>query len=678
MDEYPEEAVEEATDTGATVEQQPKTPLTKEKLKNENKNKIKSSHENVHNSPVSYYGTGRDKVYHKTTKNKNKSPHKDRLVSQENYSDDDIPQDLDENDSSEEDEDEGDEVGNEDKPSKHDSHSKSGGKSALALSGFQHDGGYGDAARPWKPQPRRPLNRNEATLHNYPETVFSSPHKSNPNWESASLPDDQVNTRPRFNPSPPHYSLQTWMESRGPHNPVRTLHPAFASRAEEKVVKDLSGGDLHYDHRDGQVRSHHTKYTRSKRSIHRTDRGDHTPAAEDNANETVPQRNKIFDSKWASVKGAENIGLMAGVAMFLALGGLLGAGVEASVAQLWHCYVYGYDEGGVSQDVLQRTITHTFHLSAYGSHKSWTGITSGGWAMTAGVLSILACLAGTGGSGYGGLLGVHLALGLAALLFLLVLPVPYGSIDPPKTRRPLSLYLDDEVLREGVRRLTFHLWVFVNGCLAALSHTFSLWLLQEMTTEGWLVGSQAAAVGVTLVFESLALHTQRRLVTRWGLHGLMGVCGLSLTLHYGVMWASENVGLVVAAHAALGVAIAFLWVAVKHNALLLATVSDQEREAWASWWCWRLGLGLGAAMWSVGVSGAGGRVRPLLLQAALVAATLASVLCVTAVVARRHSRTRRRVYHTLDLDVADEEDDVEDAAEDDWLVKRAKKEGITL
>lgn len=87
------------------------------------------------------------------------------------------------------------------------------------------------------------------------------------------------------------------------------------------------------------------------------------------------------------------------------------------------------------------------------------------------------------------------------------------------------------------------------------------------------MGSQAAAVGVTLVCESLALHTQRRLVTRWGLHGLMGVCGVSLMLHYGVMWASESVGMVVAAHAGLGVAMAFLWVSVKHNALLLATVS---------------------------------------------------------------------------------------------------------
>ena len=45
-------------------------------------------------------------------------------------------------------------------------------------------------------------------------------------------------------------------------------------------------------------------------------------------------------------------------------------------------------------------------------------------------------------------------------------------------------------------------------------------------------------------------------------------------LHYGFMWASNSVGIVVVAHAGLGVAMAFLWVAVKHNALLLATVSE--------------------------------------------------------------------------------------------------------
>ena len=92
--------------------------------------------------------------------------------------------------------------------------------------------------------------------------------------------------------------------------------------------------------------------------------------------------------------------------------------------------------------------------------------------------------------------------------------------------------------------------------------------------QGWLVGSQAGAVGMTLLCESLALHTQRRLVTRWGIHGLMGVCGVSLMLHYGFMWASRSAAVVVMAHAGLGVAMAFLWVAVKHNALLLATVSE--------------------------------------------------------------------------------------------------------
>lgn len=236
------------------------------------------------------------------------------------------------------------------------------------------------------------------------------------------------------------------------------------------------------------------------------------------------------------------------------------------------------------------------------------------------------------------------------------------------------------MLREGVRRLTFHMWVFVNGCLTALSLTFSLWLLQEMTAEGWLVGGQASAVAVTLVCESLALHTQRRLVIRSGLHGLMGVCGVSLMLHYGIMWASNSVVVVVVAHAGLGVAMAFLWVAVKHNALLLATVSDQEREAWASWWCWRFGLSVGAAVWGVGVSGMGEKVRPLLLLATIASAILAFSLCVTAVLSRRQSRTRRRVYHTLDLDIANDEvdDEENDAAEDDWLVKRAKKEGLSL
>lgn len=446
------------------------------------------------------------------------------------------------------------------------------------------------------------------------------------------------------------------------------------------IIRDLSD-------RKSQYQDDGLNYIDSRHIIHRRSLRDHPKPGSSHAHpvKTAATGNKsqLIDApenKEKSVEDMKSDIVKVIVAVFLVLGGLAGAGIEAGVAQLWHCIVHGYDESGLTHDVLQRTISHTFHLSTYGSHKTWTGITSGWWTMGAGVVSVMACLGGHGGGGYGGLLAVHLVLGVAALLFLLVLPVPYGSIDPPRTRRPLSLYLDDEVLREGIRRLTFHVWVFINGCLVALSFTFSLWLLQEMTVEGWLVASQASAVGMTLVCESLALHTQRRLVIRWGLHGLMGVCGVSLMLHYGFMWASKSAAVVVTAHSGLGVAMAFLWVAVKHNALLLATVSDQEREAWASWWCWRLGLAIGAAMWGAGLSGSDGRVQPLVLLATIAAAILASSLCMTAVLSSRNSRTRRRVYHTLDLDIAsDEVDDEEnDAAEDDWLVKRAKKEGLTL
>ena len=45
-------------------------------------------------------------------------------------------------------------------------------------------------------------------------------------------------------------------------------------------------------------------------------------------------------------------------------------------------------------------------------------------------------------------------------------------------------------------------------------------------------------------------------------------------------------------------------------------------------------MGVGAAVWGVGVSAAGDRVRPLLLLATLAAATLAASLCVTAVFSR--------------------------------------------
>lgn len=139
------------------------------------------------------------------------------------------------------------------------------------------------------------------------------------------------------------------------------------------------------------------------------------------------------------------MGIKVGVTFLLVFGALLGSGVEAAVAQLWHCYAHGYDEGGVSQDILQRTVTHTFHLSVYANHNLWAKLTSGAWVLGAGVISIATCAVGVSIGAFGGLAGMHLALGACAVLMVLVIPVPYGSVDPPKTRRPLSLYLDDEV-----------------------------------------------------------------------------------------------------------------------------------------------------------------------------------------------------------------------------------------
>ena len=229
-----------------------------------------------------------------------------------------------------------------------------------------------------------------------------------------------------------HKSMPPMTDTRRPH------HPSFQ-------IQEPSDGEGQYsDYLLHQIGSRHSLHKRSLRRNLKTKSKSHVHPVKVTTNETKLQHDEKLENKQNLIE-VKSETIMVGVAMLLVLGGLAGAGVEAGVAQLWHCFIHGYDEGGVSQDVLQRTITHTFHLSTYGNHKTWTGITSGGWVMGAGVVSILACMAGTGGGGYGGLLGVHLALGTGALLLLLLLPVPYGSIDPPRTRRPLSLYLDDEV-----------------------------------------------------------------------------------------------------------------------------------------------------------------------------------------------------------------------------------------
>ena len=43
---------------------------------------------------------------------------------------------------------------------------------------------------------------------------------------------------------------------------------------------------------------------------------------------------------------------------------------------------------------------------------------------------------------------------------------------------------------------------------------------------------------------------------------------------------------------------------------------------------------------------------------------------------RSERRTRRRIYHTLDLYADDSEEGSDE--EDDWLVKRARKEGLEI
>ncbi|XP_071530453.1 uncharacterized protein [Panulirus ornatus] len=398
----------------------------------------------------------------------------------------------------------------------------------------------------------------------------------------------------------------------------------------------------------------------------------HDPSTSIKSHDTSNHRDQGEDMR-------SGVGVRTGVAVLLVLGGMVGAGVEAAVAQLWHCYTHGYDEGGVSYDILQRTITHTFHLSSYASHKSWSGVTSGAWAVGGGVVSALACVVGVETGAYGGLGGVHLALGACALVIMLILPIPYGAVDPPRTRRPLSLYLDDEVLREGLRRLAFHGWVFATGCLSSYSLTFSLFLLQEMTPQGTALASQTGAVAVSLGSEGVTLLTHRWFMARVGLQGTMGVASLCMTLHLAIMWATGSVGMVVMAHASLGFSLALMWITIKYNALLLATVSDQEREAWASWWSWRVGLGVGSAVWGLCVSGVGGRIRPLLPHATVLAAGMAAAVGGVAFLTRHQWRSRRRVYHTLDLDMAEDGDEDDDEPfEDDWLVKRAKKEGITL
>lgn len=68
--------------------------------------------------------------------------------------------------------------------------------------------------------------------------------------------------------------------------------------------------------------------------------------------------------------------------------------------------------------------------------------------------------------------------------------------------------------------------------------------------------------------------------------------------------------------------------------IYLDSPGDQEREAWASWWCWRVGVGVGSAVWGLCVEGAGGSVRPLLMVATLLASIMAIVVGTVALFTR--------------------------------------------
>ncbi|CAL4064024.1 unnamed protein product, partial [Meganyctiphanes norvegica] len=304
----------------------------------------------------------------------------------------------------------------------------------------------------------------------------------------------------------------------------------------------------------------------------------------------------------------------------------------------------------------------------------------GCWAVLGGMMSAIGCSLGSGSGLWAGQAALHLAMALLAFFALMIIPVPYGTVDPPKTRRPLSLYLDDEVLREGLRRLAFHGWVLLSGAVSSMSITFGLWLIQESAyTKGSGIASQACAIFLYQATEGMTLHFGHWIVARGGVLGTMCASGVALSIHCCVLWTASDIWLMAVAHATAGVAHGCLWLAVKHNALLLATISDQEREAWVSWCSWRGGMGFGAMLWGSWAGGLSGAVRPLFAAAAAVALFQAIAVSISMLLGRKQIRSRRRIYHTLDLDMEDEDaDEEEDDDEDDWLVKRAKKEGITL
>ena len=86
------------------------------------------------------------------------------------------------------------------------------------------------------------------------------------------------------------------------------------------------------------------------------------------------------------------------VSLLLVFASLLGSGIESSVTRLWHCYSHGYhlfhnspryDMGG--DDLLERTLTDTFELSATGEHYGWTRIFAGISVLVSAILLAFGC-----------------------------------------------------------------------------------------------------------------------------------------------------------------------------------------------------------------------------------------------------------------------------------------------
>ena len=113
-----------------------------------------------------------------------------------------------------------------------------------------------------------------------------------------------------------------------------------------------------------------------------------------NKRETKVNANKIFVS--SPISSTENDHTWLWVSIMLVSASILGGGIEASVTRLWHCYSHGYHlfHGRAqhdADDLLERTLTDTFELSACGEHYGWTRIMGGSHVIVSAMLLALGC-----------------------------------------------------------------------------------------------------------------------------------------------------------------------------------------------------------------------------------------------------------------------------------------------